>query len=86
MFENFHVFRLACIGLNLFHFRDEVDPARWNHDAIGENNVLVGLQLLKKLAKLHRFDPLVAVWPWFTDSAIEDGYLWNLRMNWSSSV
>ncbi len=70
LFRNSHLFRLACLRLNWFSFGLEADPARWNDEAIGDNNVPEGLALLARLAKEHGFKPLVAVWPAFKDDGI----------------
>lgn len=41
-------------------------------EAIGENNVEVGLALLRQLADEHGFEVLIAIWPDFTDTGIFD--------------
>lgn len=64
-------FRLACLRLNWFSFGLEADPAAWNAKAIGDNNVVEGLALLRELADRHGFKPLVAVWPGFAHDRIE---------------
>ena len=71
-FKKSHLFRLASVQLNLFQFRRSADPAKWNSAAIGQNNVTQGLQRLRQLANQHQFQPLVAIWPRFEDTAIED--------------
>jgi len=71
LFHTSHLFRLACLQLNWFGFGLDADPARWNAKAIGHNNVVEGLALLRDLADRHGFKPLVAVWPGFTHDAIE---------------
>jgi len=71
MFKKSHIFRLACLEFNWFSFGIEADPVRWNPDAIGDNNVVEGLKLLRKLADEHGFNPLVAVWPAFGNDRIE---------------
>ncbi|MCP4613825.1 MAG: tetratricopeptide repeat protein [Planctomycetes bacterium] len=72
LFRRSHLFRLASIRLNLFHFGAEADPVRWNKDAIGDNNVAEGLRRYRQLADRHGFQPLVAIWPRFLDDRIED--------------
>jgi tetratricopeptide (TPR) repeat protein len=58
--------------LNLFRFRAEADPVRWNQDAIGDNNVTEGLRRFRQLADRHGFQPLLAIWPRFLDDRIAD--------------
>ena len=70
-FRTSHLFRLACLEFNWFSFGLEADPARWNQQAIGDNNVPDGLALLRRLADEHGFRPLVAVWPEFRHDEIE---------------
>ncbi|MCF7975485.1 MAG: tetratricopeptide repeat protein [Phycisphaerae bacterium] len=72
LFKRSHLFRLASIQFNLFHFQAETDPVRWNQDAIGGNNVARGLQRFRELADRHGFQALVAIWPRFLDDRIED--------------
>lgn len=72
LFRRSHLFRLASIRLNLFHFGAEADPVRWNKDAIGDNNVAEGLRRFGQLADRHDFKPLIAIWPRFLDDRIED--------------
>jgi Flp pilus assembly protein TadD/lysophospholipase L1-like esterase len=72
LFRRSHLFRLASIRLNLFHFGAEADPVRWNQDAIGDNNVAEGLCRCRDLADRHGFQPLVAIWPRFLNNRIED--------------
>ena len=71
-FRRSHLFRLASVQLNLFHFGAEADPVRWNQDAIGDNNVAEGLSRFRELADRHGFQPLVAIWPRFLDDRIAD--------------
>lgn len=71
LFQSSQMFRLACLELNWFGFGLEADPERWNQHAIGENNVVDGLQLLRELADEHGFEVVVAVWPGFTNNDIE---------------
>ena len=72
LFRRSHLFRLASVRLNLFHFGAEADPVRWNQDAIGDNNVAEGLCRYRELADRHGFQPLVAIWPRFLDDRIAD--------------
>ena len=72
LFRKSHLFRLTSVQLNLFHFGAEVDPVRWNKEAIGDNNVAEGLRRFRELADRHGFEPVVAVWPRFLDDRIMD--------------
>ena len=72
LFRRSHLFRLASVRLNLFHFGAEADPARWNQNAIGDNNVAEGLRRFRELADRYGFEPLVAIWPRFLDDRIKD--------------
>lgn len=72
LFKKSHLFRLASIRLNLFNFGAEVDPVRWNQQAIGDNNVTEGLRRYRQLADRHGFQPLVVIWPRFLDDRITD--------------
>jgi Flp pilus assembly protein TadD/lysophospholipase L1-like esterase len=72
LFQRSHLFRLTSVRLNLFHYGAEVDPVRWNREAIGDNNVAEGLQRFRELADRHGFQPLVAIWPKFLDDRIAD--------------
>lgn len=72
LFVRSHLFRLSCVRWNLFHYGAEADPVRWNKSAIGDNNVAEGLPRFAELARAHRFQPLVAIWPRFFDSQIAD--------------
>jgi tetratricopeptide (TPR) repeat protein len=72
LFASSEAFRFLCTRLNLFYFAAQFDPIQWNRDAIGDNNVVEGLAAFAQLAAHHGFDPLVAIWPRFTDDRIED--------------
>ena len=72
LFKKSHLFRLASIRLNLFHFSAEADPVRWNREAIGDNNVTEGLRRYRQLADRNGFQPLVVIWPRFLDDQITD--------------
>ena len=71
LFATSHLFRTACLRFNLFGFGMETDPARWNQQAIGENNVVDGLRMLRELALRHSFETLVLAWPAFTNRDIK---------------
>ena len=66
------LFRLLCLRFNWFEFAGEADPNRRNQTAIGENNVVDGLAMLRNLANEHGFSVLVAVWPMFRGDDIVD--------------
>ena len=70
LFRRSHLFRLASVRLNLFHFGAETDPIRWNKEAIGDNNVVDGFKRLRALADREGFEPLIAIWPRFLDDGI----------------
>ena len=70
LFVNSHLFRMSCLRLNLFHYGAEHDPMTWNKQAIGDNNVVVGLKQLRQLARDHDFDVVILVWPHFLDDRI----------------
>ena len=72
LFRRSHLFRLASVRLNLFHFGAETDPVRWNQDAIGDNNVAEGLSRYRELADRYGFQPLLVIWPRFLDDRIAD--------------
>jgi Flp pilus assembly protein TadD/lysophospholipase L1-like esterase len=72
LFKKSHLFRMASIRLNLFHFSAEADPVRWNREAIGDNNVTEGLRRYRQLADRNGFQPLVVIWPRFLDDQITD--------------
>jgi lysophospholipase L1-like esterase len=65
--------RNSCLFRAMFApRRPEDNLLDWNRDAIGDNNVVRGLELLRKLADEHGFDVLVAAWPSFEDEGIVD--------------
>lgn len=72
LFRHSHLFRELCLYGNLFGFGYDREPAHLNADAIGGDNVVKGLALLKELAREHDFQPLIAVWPTFGDTEIID--------------
>jgi tetratricopeptide (TPR) repeat protein/lysophospholipase L1-like esterase len=72
LFVDSHVFRATCLGLDLFSFRSDFDPASWNHHAIGDNNVVDGLQRFSRLSRDHGFVPLIAIWPRFENEKVDD--------------
>jgi tetratricopeptide (TPR) repeat protein/lysophospholipase L1-like esterase len=70
LYRGSHLFRSTCLNFNWFGFGIEADPARWNQQAIGHNNVSEGFQLLRELALKNRFETVVVLWPAFTNSEI----------------
>lgn len=72
LFKASHLFRMACIQFDLFQFQADTDPVKWNQEAIGDNNVAKGLARFKQLAEQYDFQPLIAIWPQFHDTAVED--------------
>ncbi|MBT3295340.1 MAG: tetratricopeptide repeat protein [Verrucomicrobia bacterium] len=75
LFKRSHLFRSICLRLNLFGFAAQRNPAVWNTNAIGGNNVVTGLAMLRELADREGFEPVVAIWPTFEENRIVDGPL-----------
>lgn len=75
LFARSELFRLICIKMNLFQFGAELDPVNWNRRAMGDNNVVDGLQRLSALAMGHEFQPMIAIWPLFYDDRVEDVHI-----------
>jgi len=71
LFHASHLFRFAALRLNLFHFREEVDPD-YLEERIGqaqaEDNVATGLSELARLSGANGYRTIVAVWPNFAES------------------
>ena len=72
LFKASHVFRQLCFATDWFQFASEARPVEWNSEAIGNNNVVAGLEQFASLAREHGFQPLIAIWPRFADDKIED--------------
>ncbi len=72
LFLSSHLFRWLSLQYNWFQFTAENDPITWSRRAMGDNNVVKGIEQLKQLAHDHSFDCLIAIWPRFTDDAIQD--------------
>lgn len=70
LFLRSEFFRVTALQLNWFGFRDEASPSPLHHAALGENNVVTGLNRLRELANEHGFEVLIAAWPVFTDHAV----------------
>ncbi len=60
-----HLFRMIFVTpqFNAFAHR---------HEALGDNNVVQGLEMLRNLSDEYRFDVLITIWPEFTDDGIID--------------
>ena len=71
-FRTSSLFRLLCLKFNLFGFGLEFDPIAHHTEAIGNNNVVDGLKLLRELSQKHSFRTMIAVWPSFLDDQIVD--------------
>jgi tetratricopeptide (TPR) repeat protein len=54
--------------------RGHFDALAQNHEALGDNNVVQGLKLLRKLADEHGFGVIIAIWPTFLENEIIDTY------------
>jgi lysophospholipase L1-like esterase len=71
LFAHSDLFRLAALRLNLFHFREDLDPdyldARIGR-AQARDNVALGLEELARLSTEHGFRAIVVVWPNFGDT------------------
>lgn len=71
LFAHSDLFRLAALRLNLFHFREDLDPdyldARIGR-AQARDNVAIGLEELARLSTEHGFRAIVVVWPNFGDT------------------
>ncbi len=66
-----HLFRSLCVQANWFGFSNNRSE-NWNQQALGNNNVADGFQLLRELSKEHGFEVIVGIWPAFTDTAVMD--------------
>jgi tetratricopeptide (TPR) repeat protein len=76
LFLRSHLFRLACLELDVFRFGVEADPLAWNREAIGDNNVVEGLDRLRTLADEQGFETLIAIWPRFEhDGIVDTGFM-----------
>jgi lysophospholipase L1-like esterase len=70
LFIRSHLFRQSALQFNWYRFADEAQPQDRHHEAVGRNNVVDGLRLLRELADRHRFRVLVVAWPTFTDKFV----------------
>jgi len=72
LFLHSALFRLASVGLKLTPSKLPDDPALWNKNAIGDNNVVEALRRLREMSREHGFQAAVAVWPDFRSDQIID--------------
>ena len=75
LFLRSDLFRWASLRLDLFGLRAETVGdvgLRAHMDAVGSDNVRVGLRELAALQRTHGFRLLVAIWPAFTEAGILD--------------
>lgn len=72
LFSASHLFRTLAVRFDLFGFGADADPVGWNRRAIGDNNVVRGLELLQELADSRGFEAAVAIWPVFEDDRVID--------------
>jgi len=72
LFLKSHLFRLASVQFNLFHFGVMADPDRWNREKTGNGNVARGLAQLRHLAEQHHFGVTIVAWPHFDSGTIRD--------------
>ncbi|MBT3295584.1 MAG: hypothetical protein HN383_09955 [Verrucomicrobia bacterium] len=72
LFARSHLFRATLVSAGWTSFGMRRDPVVRNKTAIGSNNVVQGLALLRRLADIYGFRPAVAVWPVFEDDAITE--------------
>ena len=70
LFVSSELFRYSALKFNWFQFAAEANPGKRNSQAIGDNNVVDGLRLLRELANQHGFQVLIVPWPKFTDTQI----------------
>lgn len=70
LFVGSHLYRFLSLRFNWFDFAEESDPAARNGKALGLNNVVTGLRLLRELANENNFEVMIVPWPWFDDLLI----------------
>ena len=71
LFLRSHLFRWGALKTGAYAFdAAEASPQAAHMDAVGNDNVAVGLHLLADLSKQHRFQTLVAIWPGFTEHGV----------------
>ena len=69
-FEHSHLFRAVAMA-----GRQKADKVAGNRKALGDNNVVEGLEMLRKLADEQQFEVLIVIWPTFEEDAIVDRML-----------
>jgi tetratricopeptide (TPR) repeat protein len=71
-FVRSHLFRFACLRLDLFDYAEESESAGGEVPGGEESNVTEGLRRLGELAAANGFNVLLAVWPRFLDDDVVD--------------
>lgn len=73
-FRKSHLFRWLSIKLDWWGFRSDADPVATAWSALGKstNNVARALPLLKEMSVKHRFEPLIAIWPHFSENSVSN--------------
>jgi lysophospholipase L1-like esterase len=76
LFLSSSLFRLVCLRFDLFNFRLEAEPNYLRErqmEAVGAGDQIdEAVGELSRLAKQHRFKPLIGIWPIFTSAGIVD--------------
>lgn len=73
LFLRSHLFRIACLKLNLYPSWLG-QPEANNRSAIGQNNVKEGFRILSELSSGSDFRSVVVFWPEFRDDGISDSF------------
>jgi len=80
LFAKSHLFRLMCLHMNFFRYREQYlpeskpkqetqnpsDDALTYREHVAKNNVTHGLRILKELAAKHNFNAVIVAWPSFS--------------------
>lgn len=72
LFRHSSLARTCFVRLNLFGFGADSNPGKWNKEAMGDNNVVEGLQQFRAMATQAGFEPLIGIWPRFSNDGISD--------------
>jgi len=76
LFLRSSLFRLVCLRFDLFNFRLEAEPNYLRErqiEAVGAGDQIdEAVGELSRLARQHRFEPLIGIWPIFTSDGIVD--------------
>ncbi len=72
LFVRSHLFRMAATRLDWFQFGPNPDPVGRNKEAIGDNNVVLGLERLAELSRKHGFEVRIVIWPLLEDERVVD--------------